>query len=136
MSVPTYYWVTYVLLPIAGGLLAAAGFIIAKNQNAQKLIDRLTPYKASIGLGMFAVGIWNLTHWLSGFSLLFKSLFGIGIFTTIVCMVVVGFLLGFGLIAKWIPGEGAAETRALDVQKKLIKLEVPLGFVTIGGPPS
>ena len=46
-------------------------------------------------------------------------------------LVTVGFLLGFGLIAQWIPGEGSAETKALEIQQKLIKWQVPLGMVSL-----
>ena len=56
---------------------------------------------------------------------------GLTLLLTVICELLVGFLLGFGLIATWIPGEGAAETKMLELQKKLALINTPLGFVSI-----
>ena len=39
------------------------------------------------------------------------------------------YLLGFGLIANWIPGEGDAEKKGLEIQKKLLGLSLPIGAI-------
>jgi hypothetical protein len=43
--------------------------------------------------------------------------------------IILGFLLGFGLIAKWIPGESGAETKGLEIQKKLLGYSLPIGVI-------
>jgi hypothetical protein len=126
MGFPVYFWVTYVAIPIAAGILAASGFIVAKNPNAQQLIDKLTPYKGFIGIGALGSGVWNI---INGLSWMFSSLMGMILFASFCVFVLVGFLLGFGMIAKY--AGGAAEKGAA-MQKKLIMFEVPIGFLSIG----
>jgi hypothetical protein len=43
--------------------------------------------------------------------------------------VVLGFLLGFGLIANWIPGESEAEKKGIAIQKKLLGYSLPIGVI-------
>ena len=57
---------------------------------------------------------------------------GLVMLSMMVSEVLVGFLLGFGQIAKWIPGETPAEQKAEEVQQKLIKFQTPLGALAIG----
>jgi hypothetical protein len=130
MGLGITWLIGFVVGPICGGILAASGFIVAKNPNAQVLIDKLAPYKGAIGLGMLGLGVWNLLQafrW--GIGGLFGSLFGIGVLITILTLIVVGFLLGFGMIAKY---AGGAAEKGAELQKKLIIAEVPLGFLSIG----
>ena len=131
MGYPVWFWVTYVAVPVAAGILAAAGFIVAKNPNAQQLIDKLAPYKGSIGLGALGSGAYNIFWWLTGPGLgaMFGSLFGILLFVCFCIFVLVGFLLSFGMIAKY---AGSAAEKGAELQRKLIAVEVPIGFLSIG----
>lgn len=122
--------IQFVVGPVLGGILAASGFIIAKNPNAKDLIDKIAPYKGFIGVGMLGLGAWNIVTNLGNIGWFFSSISGIGAFITLCTMVVVGFLLGFGLIAKH---AGGAAEKGAELQKKLIAVEVPLGFLSIGG---
>ena len=130
------YWLYLIIAPLLGGLLAAAGFIAAKKPSAGELIGKLVPYQAIVGVGMMLVfvimliegAIGDISHFMdAGF-----KFFGLVLFVTTFANLVIGFLLGFGLVAQWIPGEGTAETKALEIQKKLITIQVPLGLVALG----
>ena len=131
--IPTTYWIQYVIVPIIGGILAASGFIIAKKPEAEKLINMLSPYKGFIGVGMLGLGIWNAIDFLPDVGAVFKfnKLWGISALATIFSLITVGFVLGAGTIAGWIPGEGAAEKKGMEFQKKLLAYEVTLGFIAI-----
>ena len=122
------------ILPIIGGLIAASGFIIAKKPDAENLLKKLAPYQGWIGVVMLGDGIWNLTSIGDIFrSISAAPLLGIGGLIVIFSLVFVGFMLGFGLIAKWMPGEGAAEKKMGEIQKKLTVFSAPLGLASIVG---
>ena len=91
------------LITIAGGILAASALIIARKPNAKQLIDKLTPYQGWIGIVMFGWGIWEVLGALRHVSLLghFPLLWTFWLATGIADLVV-GFLLGFGLITKYV----------------------------------
>jgi len=121
------------LVLIVGGILAASGFIISKSANAKDLIGKVAPYQGFIGVGLLAWGIIdfirkldvmkNILDWKTHWGLVFWGFYA--------SMVVLGFLLGMPLIAKWIPGESAAEVRAMEMQKKLNAYNTIIGFVGI-----
>ncbi|ANE51691.1 hypothetical protein [Flavisolibacter tropicus] len=122
------------LITIAGGLLAASGFIIRKKPNAQELIDKIAPYQGWIGMVMFGWGIWEifgalrLTEWLSnGFALTWTFWLLCGI-----ADLAVGFILGFGLISTYVfRGNTAAIEKGEAVRMKLLNYQIPLGFLAI-----
>src|SRR5262245_40441790 len=90
-----------ILIPLAGGLIAASGWIVSRRPGAKELLDKLTPYTGWIGITMFLWGIWEAIHAITGISLISKApvsyLFWL---LMTMCDLSVGFLLGFGLIAK------------------------------------
>lgn len=117
---------------LAGGLLAASGLIVAKKPNAKELIDKLVPYQAIIGVALLALGVINFLWWITHglFSLLAHSaLFGIVIFALTVTSILLGFLFGMPQIAKWMPGEGAAEHKGLELSKKVAPYQGILGVI-------
>jgi hypothetical protein len=61
----------------------------------------------------------------------FSLLLGVTLISAVVCELVVGFLLGFGLIAKLLPGDGSAGQKGLSLQHKLARWQVPLGLVAL-----
>ena len=120
------------LLLIAAGILAASALIIAKKPSAAELINKLSPYQATIGVVLLA---WNL-YWFFhiGPGLLFKSLGslpGITLFAMIASGLVLGFMFGMPQIAKWIPGESNAEAKASQLAKKLAPFQILIGIVAI-----
>lgn len=121
------------LITIAGGILAASGFIIKRSPNAQQLIDKLAPYQGWIGLVMFGWGIWETLHSVLGISLLgshpvvwvFWLLSGLA-------DLLVGFLLGFGLITHYALSKNAqAMARGQQIRTKLVGIQAPLGLLAI-----
>ena len=124
-------WITYVIAPILGGIIALSGLIVKKRPEAQELLNKILPYKALIGVGLLVVGILNAIDWLPHIGALFKSLLGLTILLTITAELLLGFMLGMPQIAKWIPGDSAPEVKAAELSKKLVPFEVPIGFLGV-----
>jgi hypothetical protein len=121
------------IITIIGGILAASGFIIAKKPNAKELIDKIVPYQGWVGIVMFFWGIWEIIGCIRMMSLLstfplrwtFWLLSG-------VADLGVGFLLGFALISKYALSKNpVALAKGQELRAKLIKVQVPLGFLAI-----
>ncbi len=121
------------LITILGGILAAAGFFIARKPNAKELIDKITPYQGWIGVILFVWGVWqtisvilmlgwihsNLIFWLIWVAMALSNLF-------------VGFILGFGLISKYALSKNEeAMAKGQEIRGKLLKYQIPLGFISI-----
>jgi len=121
------------LITIAGGILAASGFIIKRLPNAQSVIDKIAPYQGWIGMVMFGWGIWETLHSVLGLSLLgshpltwtFWMLSG-------VADLLVGFLLGFGLITHYALSKNAqAMEKGQRIRSTLMGIQAPLGVLAI-----
>lgn len=121
------------LAVIAGSLLSLSGFIIARSPSTQRLFERVTPYQGFLGVALLAWGIFDLVrsagHWGAFLRSPFPKLFGIGVIAYVLSEIVIGFCLGFGIIARWIPGEGRAERRGLSIQRRLLDVSLPIGMV-------
>jgi hypothetical protein len=123
----------YIAMPIVGGLIAASGLIVSKVPNAKDALNKILPYKGAIGAAMLGAFVINMIdagfNPFAGFSL--SLLFGIMLLSVLATQLLLGFTMGFGLIAKWIPGESNAEEKAADIQKKLMPFEALLGIIAI-----
>jgi len=123
-----------IILGVLGGILAAATLIVSKKPDAKRLIDKLVPYQAGIGVGLMAVSLINFLRMLDvlGAILRWATLSGVAF----LAMVGTGFLLGalFGMpqLVKWIPGESTAEQKALEWSRKVAPYQVVLGLVSLG----
>jgi hypothetical protein len=126
-------WIIGPLLLLVGGVIALSGFIASKKPNAKELLDKLTPIAGFIGVGLLVWGIIDLIRSLD----MLGTVMGASAFRGIIFIVylaseiLLGFLLGMGLIAKWMPGEGAVEKKGVEMQKKLTAWQVPIGFIGI-----
>ena len=124
-------WLNIVVL-IAGGILAASGLIVAKKPDAKQLIDKLVPYQAVIGVALLALGLIHLLWWL-GHGLLtgvtHGSFFAIVMLVMTIVSILLGFLFGMPQIAKWMPGQGAAENKGMELSNKLAPYQGILGLV-------
>lgn len=129
---------------ILGALICLSSFIIGKKPEAKQLFEKVAPYQGFLGVGLLAWGLFEL--WdkvISGYKGLDKSVFGIlmdsrmgndslaaiSLLIYVIAAIIIGFILGFGLIANWIPGESGAEKKGLAIQKKLLTFSLPIGLV-------
>lgn len=126
-------WLQLILL-ILGGVLALSTFIVAKKPDAKAMIDKLVPYQAFIGIGLLAL---SLINWIriglgTPFQLMkFWALGGITLIAAIFSGILLGFFFGMPQIAKWIPGESSAETRALELSKKIAGIQMIVGVIAL-----
>ena len=120
------------LVLIAGGILAVSSLIVAKKPDAQKLIDKLVPYQAVIGVALLVLGIVNLIRGLGNHLidiLRIVPLFGLTYLAMCVTSILLGFMFGMPQIAKWLPGEGATEQKGMELSRKLAPYQVLIGLV-------
>ena len=123
-------WIITVVILLAGGLLGAANLIIAKKPNAKELIDKLTPYQGWIGVVLVLWGIWDLIGVLR--SLGTFSVFWLVWLITALTELGLGFLLGYGLISKYVLGSSPqALEKGQQLRARLAKYQGPLGVVAI-----
>lgn len=124
-------WIITVVILLAGGLLGAANLIIAKKPNAKELIEKLTPYQGWIGVVLVLWGIWDLIGVLR--SLGTFSVFWLVWLVTAVTELALGFLLGYGLISKYVLGSSPqALEKGQQLRARLANYQGPLGVVAIG----
>ena len=124
-------WIITVVILLAGGLLGAANLIIAKKPNAKELIEKLTPYQGWIGVVLVLWGIWDLIGVLR--SLGTFSVFWLVWLVTAVTELGLGFLLGYGLISKYVLGSSPqALEKGQQLRARLANYQGPLGVVAIG----
>jgi hypothetical protein len=127
-------WLVTILVLLAGGVLGAAGAIVARKPNAKELIDKLTPYQGWIGAVMCLWGIWDTINCLRLLGIIAHAplLFTVYVVSS-VTELLLGFLLGYGLINKYALSKNPqAAAKGEEMQKKLITFQVPLGFIAIG----
>jgi hypothetical protein len=121
------------LLLIVGGVLALSGIIVAKQPNAKDVIDKLVPYQALIGVGLLVLGVLNLLRMIGILSWLRGSpLFALSWLTMCVASILLGFMFGMSQIAKWLPGNPAAEQKGMELIRKLAPYQVILGIGGVG----
>ena len=116
-----------------GGVLAASSLIIARKPDAKELIDKLAPYQGSIGVVLFLWSIYALI-WSLGYTILLKifPIFWIALFASALVGIVLGFLLGFGLITKYVLSKNEeAMKKGQEIRQKLTRFQGPLGLVAI-----
>jgi hypothetical protein len=126
-------WLHLILL-ILGGILAASAFIVAKKPNAKQTIDKLVPFQAFIGVGLLVMSIltWLDIGIINIFRLLkYWPLGGIAAIGGVFSGILLGALFGMPQIAKWIPGESSAETKALELSKKVAPIQMIVGVIAL-----
>ena len=112
------------IISLLAGVLAASSAIIAKKPNAKDLIDKLVPYQGWIGVVLL---IWSVKSVL----LLLKN-FNLTLLFMAILQFVVGFLLAYGLISKYLlENNDEAKEKGQALRAKLIQYQVPAGIVLI-----
>jgi hypothetical protein len=117
--------------------VALSGLIISKKPELKATFDKIAPYQGFLGVGLLGWGVYDLIWMMGshgwgksaiGIVLEWNKLSGISWIGYVAAEIILGFMLGFGLIASWIPGESGAEKGAVKIQKKLLALSVPIGI--------
>ena len=118
------------IIAIIGGIIAAASLIVAKKPNAQELIDKLTPYQGWIGVVLTFWGVWGIIQSVLNIGAIGLA-WGIG-FGVSAVEFVVGFLLAYGLISKYLLEKNeTAKAKGQQLRMKLSKYQVPAGVILI-----
>ena len=126
--------ILHALLLLLGGILALSAFIVAKKPDAKAMIDKLVPFQAFIGVALLGVGLvqWIRTGIVDIFRIVSHyPLFGITAIGAVFGAIILGFFFGMPQIAKWIPGESNAETKAMELSKKIAPYQMIFGIVAL-----
>ncbi len=127
-------WIITVAILLAGGLLGAANLIIAKKPNAKDLIEKLTPYQGWIGVVLVLWGLWDLIGVVRSLGVLGAApVWWVLYLLTAVTELALGFLLGYGLISRYVLGTSPqALEKGQQLRASLARYQGPLGVAAIG----
>lgn len=118
------------LLWLVGGLLAVSGFIVEKKPNAKEIIDKIVPVQGGIGIAILVVAVINIIRSLS---MIQVPLLWITLMIPVLIMTVLGILLGYGLIVKYVLSKNeAAKEKADKIQATLVRFQTPVGWMSVG----
>ncbi len=116
------------------GALAASSLVISKKPNAKELLDKIVPFQGWIGFAVCLWGLWIIIHALLNVGVI--SLVPIWWLTYLLTGVIsagLGFLLGYGLLSKFILSKNpAAAAKGEALLAKLTKIQIPLGVAGMG----
>jgi hypothetical protein len=121
------------VIGVCGGLIAMSGLIVSKRPDAAEKLAKLTPYQGTIGITMFAWGVFELIQVVLNLGLLTKSP-GLFVFWALMAVAdfTVGTLLGFGMISSYVlRGNAMAIQRGNALRAGLVKFQAPLGGLAI-----
>lgn len=118
------------LLLILGGVLAAAGLIVAKRPDAAKYIEKIQPYQALIGFALLGVGVWTLLRWIAFLPGMIKDkpFNGLVVVATIVASILLGCMFGMPILAR-MSAQGAQKGNEL--AQRMAPFQVLIGLVGI-----
>lgn len=123
----------FLVLLFVGGVLAVAGLIAVKSPGAGRLIGKLVPYQALIGVALLAIAPVMLLH-LGPINLIkelqHNALFAAAWLGAIASAVALGFFFGAPQLVKWAPGP-SAEARAMELSQKLAPYTVLVGLLML-----
>ena len=122
------------ILLIVLGIMASPSLILSKKADAQKILDKLTPYQGWAGLIFCVVGIVQLIKALAN-TVPWIEYFTFGWLMWLVgglLLILLGFILGYGMISKYALSKNeTAKEKGEQLMKKLIPLQGILGVAAI-----
>jgi hypothetical protein len=124
-------WIITILVLLAGGLIGASTIIIAKRPDAKDVIDKLVPFQGVIGVVLLLWGLKGVFDVLRTLNFIhFAPFWWLVFVATVLTELGLGFLLAYGLIAKFTGGQTAE--KAGQVHTKLASYQSSLGLAAIG----
>lgn len=122
-----------IVLVILGGLCLPS-IIAKKNPKAKELLDKIVPIQGTVGLFVFAWGIWGVITSLLSLGII--SSWPISWITGLLSSVISfagGAILGWGMIQKKILVKAPQDVlaKAEDFYVKLVKLQEKIGYAAI-----
>jgi hypothetical protein len=114
------------------GILASPRIIVSRKPDAQQIIDKIVPFQGWIGIIGGLWGIWILI-WTLRYAVLIRivPLWWLTMLAMGIMFILLGFLLGYSLIAKAIAKSEEAAAKAAQLRTKLASLSGTLGIVAI-----
>ncbi len=110
------------IIAILGGLIAASPLIITKKPNAKELLDKLVPFQGGIGAVLLIWSVLGVIGLLSHFSIIALAV--------IVVEFIVGFLLAYGLLSKYVLSKNeTAKEQGQTLRLKIAKYQIPAGAI-------
>ncbi len=121
--------ILFELLLILGGVIACSGLIAAKKPDAERILAKLVPFQAVIGLTMIGFGI--IFFVLLGPIAAFKAIkadamLAVANLGGVLVAIILGFLLALPQIVRMAPN---AEQRAQELAQKIIPFQLLLGLI-------
>lgn len=125
-----FYGIQLILLSI----LAVPSLLVSRKPNAQEIIDKLAPFQGWIGVIFCFSGIWGIISalmnmgWLTSYPIWWCTWLAGS-----VVQAVLGFLLGYGLINKYLLSKNeTAKAKGQETLAKLAPIQGTMGMVGIG----
>lgn len=118
------------IIAIIGGLIAASSLIITHKPNAQELLDKVIPYQGWIGVLLTFWGVWGLIGALTNLGSI--SVYWFVSLGVALVEFVVGFLLAYGLISKYLLEKNeTTKEKGEELRAKLVQYQVPAGVLLV-----
>ena len=129
--------ITYGITLIILSLIAVPSLILSKRPDAKELLDKVAPYQGWIGVVFCFWGIWGIIHTLLNIDMLafphiYVKLSWITALAYAVVETVLGFMLGYSLIVKYVLSKNeAAKEKGAQVLAKLAPMQGTFGIIGI-----
>ncbi len=121
--------IVFELLLILGGIVACSGLIAAKKPDAERILAKLAPFQAMIGLALIGLGVifFVMIGPVNAFKAIkVDALSGAANLGGVIAAIILGFLLALPQIIRLAPN---AEQRAQDLAQKIIPFQLLLGLI-------
>ncbi len=124
----------YGIVLIIAGLLAAPKLITGKSRQAEDLLKKIAPFQGWIGLVLFIWGTWGLISFILdlGWWMETPLLWWVTVLLSLGIQIILGILLGFNLIHKYILSKNAqAAEKGAALHKKLQTKQAVFGLIGV-----
>jgi len=114
------------VIMILGGLMAAMSLVVLMVPKSKDTFEKLVPLQGFVGIGLMFWALWGLVQ------LLRYGVFDILAMVLIVLQILVGFLLAFSLLSKYIFKSQEALEKGKKLRSKMAAFQGPMGLVLAG----